>query len=126
MLTQNAAIRIAESYAREVEACGVRLHTAILFGSFAKGTQHEWSDIDVALVADEFTGLGFIDKKLFPYIGIKQPYLRIETKTYPTEYFHVGDPFIEEIKKEGILIRTSNSSSIATPAARPIKSPCFT
>ncbi|MDR3184977.1 MAG: nucleotidyltransferase domain-containing protein [Prevotellaceae bacterium] len=107
MLTRNAAIKIAESYAREIEGRGVRLRAVILFGSFAKGTQHEWSDIDVALVADEFTGLGFIDKRLFPYIGIKQPYLRIESKTYPTEHFQAGDPFIEEIKKEGILIKTS-------------------
>jgi hypothetical protein len=107
MLTQNAAIKIAEDYVREIEAYGVSLRTVILFGSFAKGTQHEWSDIDVALVADEFTGLGFIDKKRFPYIGIKQPYLRIESKTYPTEYFQAGDPFIEEIKREGISIKTS-------------------
>ncbi|MDR1405782.1 MAG: nucleotidyltransferase domain-containing protein [Prevotellaceae bacterium] len=108
MLTRNAAIKIAEDYAREIEAQGVHLDAVILFGSFARGTQHEWSDIDLALVADEFTGLGFIDKKLFPYIGIKQPYLRIESKTYPTEYFRTGDPFIEEIKREGIVIKTKN------------------
>jgi hypothetical protein len=106
MLTRSAAIKITEDYAREIEAHGVRLRAVILFGSFAKGTQHEWSDIDVALVADEFTGLGFIDKKKFPYIGIKQPYLRIESKTYPTDYFRSGDPFIEEIKKEGIVIKS--------------------
>jgi predicted nucleotidyltransferase len=108
MLTRNAAIKIAEDYAREIEAHGVRLRAVILYGSFARGTQHEWSDIDVALVADEFTGLGFIDKKLFPYIGIKQPYLRIESKTYPTEYFRAGDPFVEEIKREGILIKATS------------------
>jgi len=104
MLTQNAAIEIVGNYAREVEAHGVHLSAVIMYGSFAKGTQHEWSDIDVALVADEFTGVGFIDKKLFPYIGIKKPYIRIETNTYPTEYFQKGDPFIEEIKKTGIVI----------------------
>jgi hypothetical protein len=107
MLTRNAAIEITKDYVREIEAQGVRLRAVILFGSFARGTQHEWSDIDVALVADEFTGLGFIDRKRFPYIGIKQPYLRIESKTYPTEYFQSGDPFIEEIKREGIVIKTS-------------------
>ena len=104
MLTQNAAIRIVGNYTREIESRGVHLQTVIMFGSFAKGTQHEWSDIDVALVADEFTGVGFVDKKLFPYIGIKKPYIRIEAKTYPTDYFRDGDPFIEEIKKEGIVI----------------------
>ncbi len=28
----------------------------------------------------------------------------IETKTYPTDYFEKGDPFIDEIKKTGIEI----------------------
>jgi len=109
MLTRNAAIEIVGDYVREIEAQGVHLSMVIMYGSFAKGTQHEWSDIDVALVADEFTGVGFIDKKLFPYIGIKKPYTRIETKTYPTDYFHYGDPFIEEIKKEGIMIETKQN-----------------
>jgi hypothetical protein len=104
MLTQNAVIETVENYAREIEAQGVHLHTAILFGSFAKGTQHEWSDIDVALVADEFTGVGFIDAKYFSCIGIKKPCIRIEAKTYPTDYFLDGDPFINEIKKTGITV----------------------
>ena len=105
MLTQNAVIEVVRNYARDIEAKGVHLRIVILYGSFAKGTQHEWSDIDVALVADEFIGFSFEDKKLFPYVGIKKPYIRIETKTYPTKYFLEGDPFIEEIKKDGIVIK---------------------
>jgi predicted nucleotidyltransferase len=103
MLTQDVAIETVRNYAYEIEARGVHLRMVILYGSFAKGMQHEWSDIDVALVADEFTGFSFDDKKLFPYIG-KDPYIRIETKTYPTDYFRKSDPFIEEIKKDGIVI----------------------
>jgi len=103
MLTQNAAINIVENYAREIAEQGVNLRTVVLFGSFAKNTQDEWSDIDVALVADEFTGLP-TDHDLFPYIGIKKPYVRIEAKTYPTNYFRTGDPFIEEIKKKGVVV----------------------
>jgi predicted nucleotidyltransferase len=104
MLTQDAVIETVRNYARDIEAHGVHLHTVILYGSFAKGTQHEHSDIDVALVADEFIGFSFEDKKLFPYVGIKKPYIRIESKTYPTKYFLEGDPFIEEISKTGIKI----------------------
>jgi len=104
MLTQNAAIETVRNFANEIKSCGVNLRNVILYGSFAKGTQHEWSDIDVALVADEFTGFTFNDSDLFSYIGIKKPYIRIETKTYPTEYFNQGDPFIEEIKNTGIEI----------------------
>ena len=104
MLTRNAAIKTVRNYAKEINDAGVNLQKVIMFGSFAKGTQHEWSDIDVALVADNFTGVSFLDKKLFPYIGIKKPYIRIEAITYPTEYFQESDPFIEEIKNTGIEI----------------------
>jgi predicted nucleotidyltransferase len=104
MLTRNAAIDAVRNYANEINQAGVHLRKVILFGSFARGTQHEWSDIDVALVADNFTGVSFLDKKLFPYIGIKEPYIRIEALTYPTDYFQESDPFIEEIKSTGIEI----------------------
>jgi len=104
MLTQDAVIETVRNYAHNIEAHGVRLYAVFLFGSFAKGTQHEWSDIDVALVADDFTGFAFNDCKLIPYMGFKSPYTRIETKTYPTKYFLEGDPFIEEITKTGIKI----------------------
>ena len=103
MLTRNAAIEIVNNYAREIKEQGVHLRTVILYGSFAKGTQHQWSDIDVALVADEFEGLP-TDIRYFATIAIKKPYIRIEPNTYPTDYFHESDPFIEEIKKTGIKI----------------------
>ena len=105
MLTRNAAIELVRNYAHQIEARGVNLRSVILYGSFAKGTQHEWSDIDVALVADEFTGFAFDDHAYIPYMGFKNPYTLIETKTYPTDYFLQGDdPFIEEITKTGIKI----------------------
>jgi predicted nucleotidyltransferase len=104
MLTQNGAIDTVKNYAREIESLGVHLRKVFLFGSFAKGNQHEWSDIDVALVADEFEGLPQ-DMKLFFRIGSKKPYVRIEALTYPTDYFLQSDPLIEEIKRTGIVIK---------------------
>ncbi|MDR0792390.1 MAG: nucleotidyltransferase domain-containing protein [Chitinophagaceae bacterium] len=104
MLTQNAVIETVKNYAKEINEKGVHLRKVILFGSFAKGTQHEWSDIDVALVADNFSGVGFLDRQFFSGIGIKEAYIGIEPVTYPTDYFQESDPFIEEIKKTGIEI----------------------
>ena len=96
-------IILVNNYAHEIQAQGIHLHTVILYGSFAKGTQHQWSDIDVALVADEFEGLP-TDIYYFATIAIKKSYIRIEPNTYPTDYFTESDPFIEEIKKTGIKI----------------------
>jgi len=103
MLTRNAAIKIVGNYAEEIQSQGINLRTVILYGSFAKGMQHQWSDIDVALVADEFEGLP-TDIYYFATVAAKKPYIRIEPNTYPTNYFQAGDPLIEEIKKEGVLI----------------------
>jgi len=104
MLTRNAAIKTVRNYAEEINKQGVNLRKVILYGSFAKGTQHEWSDIDVALVADDFTGVGILDTPRFSRINLQTPYIRIEPKTYPTDYFQESDPFIEEIKNTGIEI----------------------
>jgi len=103
MLTQDAAIDTVRNYAREIRNSGIKIRKVILYGSFAKGMQHEWSDIDVALVADEFEGLP-TDHNYFSHIGIQKPYIRIESNTYPTDYFQEGDPFIDEIKNTGIEI----------------------
>ena len=103
MLTQKTAIDTVRKYAHEISNSGVTLKSVILYGSFAKGTQHEWSDIDVALVADEFEGLP-TDLYYFASVAVKKPYIRIEAVTYPTKYFQDSDPFIEEIIKTGIKI----------------------
>ncbi|MGB3077087.1 MAG: nucleotidyltransferase domain-containing protein [Chitinophagales bacterium] len=91
------------SFAGEVKKQGVHLKKVFLFGSFAANRQHEYSDNDVALVADEFTGFGYDDMKLF--LKTLRNYTIIQPKTYPTSYFNEGDPFVEEIRKTGIEIK---------------------
>lgn len=104
MLTQKTAIERVKNFASEVKKSGVHVYKVILFGSYADGKAHKWSDIDVALVADEFTGNGFDDSAYFARINNKKPYLLIEARTFPTSYFKKGDPFIEEIERTGIVI----------------------
>ncbi len=81
---------------------GFPLRQAILFGSFVRGEQHEWSDIDVALIADTFTGAGCVD--IDPFAVLLRRYDDFELHTFPTAYFEDGDPFTEEIKRTGIVV----------------------
>jgi len=39
-------------YASAKEVLGDKLEKAVLFGSYARGDYHEWSDIDVMILAD--------------------------------------------------------------------------
>jgi len=83
MVTQSTALKIAQDYLHEVRALGVGVRRAILFGSFARNQQHEWSDIDVALFADDFIGLTALDKERFRSLHLLPQFLSIEVHTFP-------------------------------------------
>ncbi len=102
MVTQQFAIETVKSFASDIRKSGLPLYRVFLFGSFAKNSQHEHSDIDVALVSNEFSGVGFLDIKRF--VKVLKNYILIQPKTFATDYFKTGDPFIEEILKTGIEI----------------------
>lgn len=104
MVEQQTAINTVKSFAEEVKKQGVQLRAVYLFGSYARGEQREWSDIDVALVADEFIGVGFEDIKRFVDVTIQKPYLLIEPHTFNTGDFEKGNPFVDEIRRTGIAI----------------------
>ena len=78
------------------------LRQAVLFGSFARNEQHEYSDIDLALVADTFTGAALIDIK--PFIRFLVRHVDIEPHTFSPEQFTDGNPFVQEIKRTGIVV----------------------
>ena len=105
MLTQKSVINHLQKMANEITKSGIHLKKIVLFGSYSRNEQHKWSDIDVAVVADEFTGIGFEDVKLFVNTLVKRPRLQIQPRTYNTKDFTPDhDPFVEEILRTGIEI----------------------
>jgi len=106
MLAQKTVINKLKKIAAEIKTSGIHLNRVILYGSYAKNTQHKWSDIDVALVADEFNSIGFEDVDLFAATLIKYPKLNISPRTYNTRDFSPErDPFVEVILETGIEIK---------------------
>jgi uncharacterized protein len=102
--TQQSALITANKFVQAVQNQGVRLKKAILFGSHSSGQPHEWSDIDIALVADEFSGINVEDLKYFINVTIQKPFFSVETHTFNTQDFEKGDAFTREIEKTGIVI----------------------
>ena len=102
MADKTTAINLAKQF---VDACrknGVSVFSAWLFGSYAKGIQHEGSDIDLALVSDSFT-INFIENNHKTAL-INYQFPDIEVHHFNTQIFTNDDPFINEIKKTGIRI----------------------
>ena len=102
MVTREVAINIAKSFVRDCKSNGLTFYKVFLFGSVAKGNMHEWSDIDLLLISDQFNDNIFDNLKLYSKINIKYPI--IETHPYATNYYKEGDSFINEVIKESIEI----------------------
>ena len=49
------AVELAKKFIAYLQNQGIKIDSAYLFGSFAKGTEHKWSDIDVAVISSDFS-----------------------------------------------------------------------
>ncbi|MDU9050426.1 MAG: nucleotidyltransferase domain-containing protein [Candidatus Electrothrix sp. Rat3] len=76
----------------------------MLFGSYARGTQREDSDVDVAIIVDEMQGDYFSTRPLLWRIR-REVADRIEPVLLETKHDQGG--FLKEIMKNGILIQDS-------------------
>jgi uncharacterized protein len=101
--TTSEAIEIVKKYIKELEQSGFHIKTAILFGSYATGKFNEWSDIDVALVSDNFEGNRFDDKDKIRKITLSVD-SDISPLPYKSEDFTEDDLFVKEILETGIKI----------------------
>lgn len=102
MVTREDAIRTARSFVKDCQNNGLLFKKVLLFGSMARGDAHEWSDIDLLLVSDQFTDNVFKNLELYSKVNIKYPI--IETHPYPTGYYLMGDSFLDEIRMNCIEI----------------------
>lgn len=116
MFTQPAALEHIRAFAEELRKLDVPLEQVFLFGSYARNEQREESDMDVALVADDFTGAGFLDVRRFASVLARYPYFYIEPHTFSPEQFTDWNPFVQEIKRTGIVI---GEWAPAKPAPQP-------
>ena len=95
--------RLLKKYVEELEKNRIPIRQAVLFGSYAAGGSHEWSDIDIALVSDVFEGRRIRDRN-----KIRKITLDISTDLSPLPFrpedFTPEDPFVREILEHGINI----------------------
>jgi predicted nucleotidyltransferase len=102
-MASRAAIEKVKDFARQVNSCGITLKRVVLFGSYARDEQTKYSDIDIALVADDFTGVPSEDVKLF--LKALRKHYTVQAQTYnPKQFTAKNDPFVGEILRTGIEV----------------------
>ena len=96
------AFKIANQYIDTLSTKYVILQ-AFMFGSFAKGTNHADSDIDIAIVVKNVTDI--IDTQIDMMKIRRKVDLRIEPHPFLSEDFNKDNPVVSEILKSGIQIK---------------------
>ena len=105
MVKRTIDSRIMESIKRYIEKISqyYKIEAIILFGSYAKGTENEDSDIDIAIISSDFSDIIEDGAKL---IGLTWKIdTRIEPHPITTEdYQKVSNPFVREVVDTGIKV----------------------
>ena len=98
-MDKSEAIKIAIRYTDSIRR-KYRIENVILFGSYAKGTNHADSDIDLAIV---FTSIDdIIDMQIELMKMRTDDDLMIEPHPFSLSDFNVSDPVVSEILKNGV------------------------
>lgn len=87
----------------EAKKFNINILKVFLFGSQANGTAHDWSDIDLAVVSDDFQGMRFYDNEKIMRAKLNTSY-DLEIHPFRPEDFTDDNPFVLEILKTGIRI----------------------
>jgi len=103
-MDKGEALEIANLYIESISS-KYNISQAILFGSFAKGTNHDDSDIDIAIIVNNVDDI--IDTQIDLMKLRRKVDLRIEPHPFMNIDFNDSNPVVNEILKYGIMIRNN-------------------
>lgn len=104
---KNQLQKLINSLIREFQK-EVKIDKILLFGSYANGKPHKWSDLDLAIISPDFKGKYKIDRigKLMDAVHRISCKIDIEPLGYTPEEYQKASPltFLGEIKRTGKII----------------------
>ena len=96
--------KLAEEYAENVRRV-LPVDKVFLYGSYAKGTSTDLSDVDICFFLSDFNGKRRVDI-IGELLGLCGRYkgAYFEPNAFPTSEIERGNPFVKEIISTGIEI----------------------
>ena len=94
---------IIEEYLKLLKKNNFKIQRVFLFGSYARGNYNEWSDIDLAIVSDNFEGVRIKDKDKTRKITLSVS-SSLEVLPFNPKDFNQNNPLAKEIMETGIEI----------------------
>ncbi|MBT9161036.1 MAG: nucleotidyltransferase domain-containing protein [Dehalococcoidia bacterium] len=93
-------IKKIRQYLNELKEHNITVEKVYLYGSYAKGNYHGFSDIDIAIVSKDFEGRWFADRDRIVPLR-RNIDVRIEPMPYRPEDFTDSDPLAVEAMANG-------------------------
>ena len=98
MLTRQDIIKAVSEFAVSASENNVYIDKILLFGSYAKGNPHAYSDIDLAVFSPQFSPNPFENNKTIRFTK-RLPQMQLHL--YPSKEYD-EDFFVQEIKKHAV------------------------
>lgn len=122
--TETEIRRLIRSYVRALEPT-IQVDRVILYGSYAHGKPHEWSDIDLAVISSDFANKNRWDRQgILGRAKVGRADLQGATLlplgSSPREYAHAHHlSLLGEIKRTGKTIYRRRKHSAKTKSRQP-------
>ncbi|MBP6795526.1 MAG: nucleotidyltransferase domain-containing protein [Saprospiraceae bacterium] len=101
MFARQNIIKAVHELISSAQAHDLPIERVLLFGSYAKGIPHKYSDIDLALFSSKFVENPHKNMELIQ-CARRLPQMQLHLYTLADFYDH---PFVEEIKKHAIELK---------------------
>ena len=104
-MVDGSIVESVRRYLDALEENNLDVSRAILFGSYARGQEREFSDIDILLPSDDFEPLTWKRSQLIGALTVNVDY-RIEPVACSNRKWRTDDlnPLLEIARREGIVI----------------------
>lgn len=103
-MNRRKALQTARRFKAALKSAGVPFQSVIVFGSVARDTMHEQSDIDIAVIGESYKG-----NRMNEQLELSRIRRGISYKIQPIWFYpeHLEDKYstlAQEIKKDGITV----------------------
>jgi len=113
--SQTEIKRLVREYVNALEPT-INVERIILYGSYANGRPHQWSDVDLAIISRDFAQKSWWQRQGILGNALKNNDAMIEALGYSIAEYNNAIPqtFLGEIKRTGKVIYTRRKRRVTT------------